>query len=119
MNIVSVKFGLFQKFGHGLSGQILTQPDIVLDGAPATYKNCVLPSVVGMRLSIEREAKKFPSEISLFVTTARKQRKTQWGLLSLEIAFESGCLAGSPRNLRKLSGRFCTKFHLTTKSGRF
>ena len=60
MNIVSVKFGLFQEFGHVLFGQILTQPDIVLDGAPATYKNCVLPSVVGMRLSIEREAKKIP-----------------------------------------------------------
>ena len=66
MKIVPVKFGLFEKFGYVFSGQILTQPDIVLDGAPATYKNCVLPSVVGMRLSIEREAKKnspwrFPS----------------------------------------------------------
>ena len=49
----------------------------------------ILPSVVGMRLSIEREAKKFPSEISLFVITARKQRKTQRDLLSIEVVSEN------------------------------
>jgi hypothetical protein len=43
----------------------------------------VLASVVGMRLSIEREAKKFPSEISLFVVTA----KTFWKIETVNKAF--------------------------------